>query len=167
MIALHSAVIQDIGYSPAEMVYGANIRLPGEMFENSNPKYSDDWMESFRSSMNKLKPIPALRHGRHNTFVPKDIRTCSHVSVRIDAVRKPLQRPYEGPFKVVSRTNKIFKIIQNGKEKVISIDRLKPAFILNESKLTQDSMDNSQSQDENTQPLTLRSGKRVTFAPGV
>lgn len=168
MMGLHSAVIQDIGFSSAEMVFGKNIRLPGEIFDSVKPKYTDNWIEEFLSAMDQFKPTPAIRHGNHQYFVPTDLMNCSHVFVRIDAVRKPLQPPYEGPFRVISRTDKIFKINQNGIEKVISIDRLRPAYILSEYDPIQEHDNNSNSQElSKTQTRTLRSGRKVTFAPGV
>jgi hypothetical protein len=50
--------------------------------------------------------------------------------VRHDAVKTPLQQPYDGPFKVVERHEKHITILRSGKKVVVSIDRLKPAFVL-------------------------------------
>jgi hypothetical protein len=46
--------------------------------------------------------------------------------------RTPLEPSYTGPYEVLSRNNKTFKILANEKAVVVSIDRLKPAFMLQE-----------------------------------
>ena len=51
----------------------------------------------------------------------------SHVFIRVDRVKKPLQPPYNGPFRVIERMDKYFIIDVNGKHDSISIDRLKVA----------------------------------------
>lgn len=48
----------------------------------------------------------------------------------MDVVRAPLRPPYDGPFLVMERSVKYFKILRNGKETVVSSNRLKPCFIL-------------------------------------
>ena len=52
---------------------------------------------------------------------------CSHVYVRNDAVRAPLQRPYLGPFLVLQRSDKYYVLDMKGRSDFVSIDRLKPA----------------------------------------
>ena len=62
-------------------------------------------------------------------FVPKDLRTCDEVWRRVDRVRRPLEAPYEGPFRVVTRNEKTFVLeLENGKLSVVNIDRLKPVI---------------------------------------
>ncbi|GFV97370.1 putative transposable element [Trichonephila clavipes] len=46
-------------------------------------------------------------------------------------LRRPLQQPYDGPFKVLQRKDKVFLLDINGKRVSVSIDRCKPAFFLN------------------------------------
>ena len=52
-----------------------------------------------------------------------------HVFVRHDAIRKPLQAPYDGPYKVLECTDKYFIDDVKGKHDTISLDRLKPAHL--------------------------------------
>ncbi|GFV14812.1 transposon Tf2-9 polyprotein [Trichonephila clavipes] len=46
---------------------------------------------------------------------------------------KPLQPPYDGPFIVVKRSEKLITLQRQGKEICVSIDRVKPAFMLSDT----------------------------------
>jgi len=46
--------------------------------------------------------------------------------LRTDAVKRPLERPYKGPYKVLRRGHKTFVIQYGDKEETVSVDRLKP-----------------------------------------
>ena len=79
--------------------------------------------------MQHLKP-PAVRpHQQRSFYVSSDLDSCTRVFVHNDAVKTPLQHPYDGPFKVIKRTNKYFMLEIKGKESTVSIDRLKPAHL--------------------------------------
>ena len=52
-----------------------------------------------------------------------------HVFTRHDAVCKPLQSPYDGPYRILKRTDKHFTIAINNRNDTVSIDRLKPAYL--------------------------------------
>ena len=58
-----------------------------------------------------------------------DLSTCSFVFVRNDAVKQPLQKPYDGLFCILQRTSKHFTLDVLGQKKVVSLDRLKPTFV--------------------------------------
>ena len=58
-----------------------------------------------------------------------DLSHCTHVFARQDAVRWTQQQPYHSPHKVVERGAKTFTVDVNGKQEVISLDRLKPAHM--------------------------------------
>ena len=60
--------------------------------------------------------------------VPESLKTATFVFVRHGARRIPLTRPYDGPFRVLERGIKFFRVQAGTKEQVISVDRLKPAF---------------------------------------
>ncbi|KAJ0172529.1 hypothetical protein K1T71_011668 [Dendrolimus kikuchii] len=80
--------------------------------------------------MDSIRPVPASRHSQPGHFTFKELATCSHVFLREDAVRRPLQPPYTGPYQVVERSSdgKTITINLKGKPAVVSVDRVKPAF---------------------------------------
>ena len=61
--------------------------------------------------------------------IPAVLRSAEYVFVRHGARRAPLTRPYDGPFRVIERGEKFFKVKVGTKEQVITVDRLKPAFV--------------------------------------
>ncbi|GFQ75700.1 pol polyprotein [Trichonephila clavata] len=86
--------------------------------------------------------------------------TCTHVFVRRDSVRRPLQAPYDGPYPVIKRSDKFYKVNIHGKSTLISIDRLKPAFTHN----VDDTLHIEKSDTETKPNLRkTRSGRRVHF----
>merc|ERR1712212_1390053 len=50
------------------------------------------------------------------------------MGVRRDGHKSPLSRPYAGPFRVVERGDKTFKLDCGGKVDTFTIDRLKRAY---------------------------------------
>ena len=76
--------------------------------------------------MQQLKGTPVRSHPQRKVHISNDLTTCTHVFVRCDAVRKPLQSPYDGPYE---RSDKYFVVDVKGKRDTISLDRLKPAHL--------------------------------------
>ena len=84
--------------------------------------------------------------------------------MRNDAVKKPLQSPYDGPFKVLKRTDKHFTLDIAGK-KTISLDRLKTAYMDDTPPFTDDTTatnDTKPQQSTSTTPVTTKTTQRVT-----
>ena len=52
-----------------------------------------------------------------------------HVFVRRDAVRRPLQPSYDGPFQVLSCTDKHFTLDLGNRTDSVSVNRLKPTHL--------------------------------------
>ncbi|GFY37595.1 transposon Ty3-I Gag-Pol polyprotein [Trichonephila inaurata madagascariensis] len=122
-----------INATAAEMVYGTTIRLPSDFFQ---------------------------KKGTNN--VSETFSMYSRIFTRHDAIRKPLQPPYDGPFIVVKHSEKLITLQRQGKEICVSIDRVKPAFI------SPDTIESNQpSVIPKTQEVpatqTTRSGRRVHF----
>ena len=136
LMGIRASHKEDLQATPAEMVYGDTIRLPGEFLhagtESLTARTPSDFVEELREHFRALRPTPGSRHGERKTFVFKELDTASHVFIRHDATRRPLQQPYDGPYKVVHRSDKTFVVNVRGRDTTVSIERLKPAFLSQE-----------------------------------
>ena len=169
LLSIRTTVKSDNGYSPAELVYGTTFRLPGDFVSDSINRADLDpakLVDGIRYSMQQIKPA-TTRAQQIRTHAPQDLQTCSHVFVRHDAVRSPLQPPYAGPFKVIRRTEKCFVLDVKGKDQTISIDRLKVAHLDSDyppSTSSQSVRVNDQVKEiPKKEPYIIRSGRQVRF----
>ncbi|BHF70473.1 hypothetical protein SprV_0301352400 [Sparganum proliferum] len=131
VMSLRSTIKADIGCTAADLVYGTSLRLPGELVSPSDTLTSFEpcsYVDRIRTAMRTLRATPT-RVSPTRSFIPPNLDTCDFVLVRHDAVRRPLQPPYDGPYKVLRRSDKHFVIDRNGKTDTVSIDRVKPAFL--------------------------------------
>ncbi|XP_069358845.1 uncharacterized protein [Maniola hyperantus] len=132
LLGLRTALREDNNLSPALMTYGATLRVPSDFLVPTQSKIEDaDYVRRLTETMASLTPTersPATR----STFIYKDLATCTHVFVRNDTVRPPLTPPYDGPYQVLKRHDKYYQIQLPLRTTVVSLDRLKPAYMLNE-----------------------------------
>nr|VZI50084.1 unnamed protein product [Spirometra erinaceieuropaei] len=129
LLGIRSALKPDLDCSAAELVFGSTVRLPGEMISPTPQGTAEDptnLLHRLRQFMRTLSPVPP-RSSASPSYLEKDLATCSHVYLRCDRVRRPLEPPYDGPFRVLSRGPKIFRIQRDNREEVVSVDRLKAA----------------------------------------
>ena len=56
--------------------------------------------------------------------------------IRRGSPKQLLQQPYDGPYEVVSRKDRTFVVHVNGRNVTVSIDRLKPAYLMTEDGTT-------------------------------
>ncbi|BHF81007.1 hypothetical protein SprV_0702413600 [Sparganum proliferum] len=130
LLGIRSALKPDLDCSAAEMVFGVTVRLPGEMITPTPQgavKDPTNLLHRLQQFMRTLSPVPP-RSSASPSYLEKDLATCSHVYLRCDRVRRPLEPPYDGPFRVLSRWPKTFRIQRDNREEVVSVDRLKAAF---------------------------------------
>jgi len=81
--------------------------------------------------MAQLRPVPGINNdSAKRIFIPTKLELVSNIFVRIDSHRTPLQSHFEGPFAVLDRRDKVFKVQFNNRVAWISADRLKPIFVL-------------------------------------
>lgn len=171
LLGIRSAWKADIQGSSAELVYGETLRLPGEFLDpNDDYKAGDvtDLANRLRSYMSKLSPKPTSWNRKGPFYIPHKLSDASHVFMRQDLVRRSLEPPYTGPYKVLERHPKYFKLEIRSRHSNVSIDRLKPAY------MTQEDDQGAQTKDLPTIPSSpkppdeqsekrTKSGRRVRF----
>ncbi|GFU40357.1 retrovirus-related Pol polyprotein from transposon 297 [Trichonephila clavipes] len=177
LLGLQAFIKEDLNASCAKMVFGKTIVLPGKFFEPSSqtPIDPSEFLLRLRETFRTLKPTPASCHSSTSCFVHTALKTCSHVFVRVEGLKPSLTAPYQGPFEVLSRTDKHFTIKINDRASTISIDGPKSAFLLNDTDSTKKPFPVQKSNhpvvlpprlDQNLPiPATTRSGRRVRFNP--
>lgn len=168
LLGIRSAWKEDLGASTAELVYGEPLRLPGQFFTSTSGDVADmgNLVSRLRTHMSKLTPQPTSWHTSSSRpfYVPKDLRTATHVFLRQGPARRSLQAPYLGPYKVLRRDEKTVDIEVQGKTQKVTIDRVKPAYVARED------LNASQSRIQSPNPVTpkepvrkTRSGRIVRF----
>ena len=131
-LGLRTTPREDSGCSPADLVFGTALRLPGEFLSPSSSGITPvtDFVKSLQETFKNHSPMPVLHHKSKTSntdYLPRDLASARFVFVRVDCVRRPLTRPYEGPYPVVRTGPKVFTVLKNLKEWNVSVDRLKLA----------------------------------------
>lgn len=131
LLGIRSIFKEDLQSTSAEMVYGQNLRLPGEMITKTADFDASDILYKVRQHFKNVRSN--LNHHCNpetGIYIPKDMKDCKYVFIRT-IYKKALQQPYEGPYKVIEKNTKYFKVNIDNKIVVIPIDRLKPAITEN------------------------------------
>ncbi|XP_025830953.1 uncharacterized protein LOC112904634 [Agrilus planipennis] len=169
LLGLRTVYKEELRASPAEFLYGTTLRIPGEFFTHEDPPVDPHFfLDDFRKHIRDIKPVPAAHHCRQKTFCYKDLYTCSHVFLRLDHVRKPLEQPYSGPHEVIKRVDdKVFTIRLNNKDVNVSVERLKPAHLATDDVFQDDQTSSSTSSQPaitNSQQPGLSTGALRTYS---
>ena len=164
LLGIRSTLKEDLQCTSAELVYGTTLRLPGDLFQMPKPTDAAQadplsYVDRLKAIMRGLSATPPRHHANRTARVPPDLSSCSYVFVRHDAIKRALVQPYDRPFSVITRTSKVYTININGRHQTISIDRLKPAFVEDNTQTTPQPIPIAVT-DPNA-PRTTRSGRQV------
>lgn len=134
LLGVRSAWKEDLKSTSADLVYGESLRLPGEFLSPSSADCDYAiFVKELRNHFHNIGPTAGSRHGNQRVFMYKDLDKCKFVFLRCDAAKAILQAPYNRPYEVISRNPKTLTIKVDGKIRVVSIDRVKPAYIVTEN----------------------------------
>lgn len=134
LLGFRCAFKEDIKATPAEMLYGQTIKMPGEFFTDNRYNNIPDtqFATELRDVMRDVRPRQTSWHGEGDTYVPTDLLNAENVFVRTGQIRKALDPPYDGPFPVLSMNGKTAVIEMDGNPVTVSLDRMKPAYTLDQ-----------------------------------
>ncbi|XP_066956275.1 uncharacterized protein [Macrobrachium rosenbergii] len=93
-------------------------------------------VQRLRDIVGKFEPCKRTYTDRSVAFTPPGLSSTTHVFVMDDAIHPPLTRPYRGPFHMLERNNKAFWLVLHGKDDWVSVDRIKPALLEEETDVT-------------------------------
>ena len=130
LIGIKTALKDDLQHSSAGLLYGSILWLPGELLVSQpalTPCSVQDFATTLKESLASLRPVRPRTPKNAAVFASQDLDSCSHVFLRVDSVRRPLQQPYQGPFKVLHCTQYTFSLDINGASQTVLVDRVKPA----------------------------------------
>uniref|UniRef100_A0A5S6QYA9 RNA-directed DNA polymerase n=1 Tax=Trichuris muris TaxID=70415 RepID=A0A5S6QYA9_TRIMR len=101
LLGLRTAPKATTGVSAAELTYGTVLRLPSDFFlQSAKQEDPATYVGRLVRVMRDLRPTPTTRNrSSAPVFVSPNLSSCSHVFLRNDAVRRPLDPTYDGPFR--------------------------------------------------------------------
>jgi len=158
----------DDGSSPYSRVFGEQPILPRVVVDSGTVDDINRRLQGLTWKYN----VPRSREVKAN-HVNEKLMKSDFVWVRLDRVKKPLEAPYQGPYKVLQRNNTTFTLEMRGAPATVSIERLKPATIANSKEETcnpappPDDDANSQVTPnvcDGPAEAKSRSGRRIKFA---
>ena len=128
LLGIRSSAKEELQCSPAELVYGQCLRITGEMVVHKTEIISSEYLltklrQYFDQVKNKI-----IYHGKSKSYIPKSLKDCEFVFLKVIQPSK-LQDPFEGPYKVLEKSDKVFKIQYGSSIRSVAIDLIKPAFI--------------------------------------
>lgn len=173
LMGIRTAWKEDLQATMVGLIFGEPLKLPGQFLQQQeNTEQMEDpgnILAKLKKALESMRP-QVKRHGQAATFIFQDLMTASHVFLRKELMGGALQPPYEGPYKVMNRDEKTITILKNNKESKVSIDRVKPAYVLNEENTAMEPARAKRSeQQDNPAEITTRSGrtsrKTIRFKP--
>lgn len=169
LLGLRTSLRLETKTSPCLLTYGTQLRVPADFFvPTAGSNYDEsEYVKKLTKTMTELSSEQKTKYNQ-KPFVHQDLATCTHVFVRNDSVQPPLSQPYEGPYEVIQRYEKKYKIQLPRRTAVISLDRLKPAYLYNSDAATEISDEqrqkpskSSSKNNESRVPYRTKSGRTV------
>ena len=112
LLGLRTTPKEDLNASPAELVYGSPLAVPGDFFPDSPHEPVSEHLRRLHERVDTLRPTPTSAHGadKIKTNVPDALKKAKFVFIRRDGKKTPLQTPYNGPYAVIQRSDKFYTI---------------------------------------------------------
>ena len=136
LLAIRTTFKPDVGASPADLVYGEGLAVPGEILGNENLddtellRRQQNLLSHMRMEVERLQPKPTSAHRRPAIYLPGELEDATHVFIRRGGVQPSLTSPFEGPFRVADRNEQNFDVQIPGRgTETVALSRIKPAHV--------------------------------------
>jgi len=122
LFGLRAAPKEDSATSSAELVFGVPLTLPGQLLPTAETP-----IQEVVDHLRQIQPPPTrpLTYAEAASGLQR-LQLAEFVYVRCGGVIPPLSPLYTGPYKVLTRSEKVFSLSMGGRTEVVSVDRLKP-----------------------------------------
>ena len=126
LLGLRAVPKEDTGFCSAEAVYGSGLCVPGEFL--SVPEFPPEaFLKKIRlASSGFSAPPPHHVIDSDPKPLPNSLVKADFVFIREDSSVPSLSPLYRGPYKVLERRDKFFRLQIGDRVDVVSVDRLKP-----------------------------------------
>ena len=164
MLGLRAAANLETGVSPSLLVTGQQPALPGQLVvERSNIDNPSAFGRELSSAMADQRFVENPWHDKKKSRarVPDDLWTAKRVLVRADKVQPSLAPKYTGPYRVLHRWSKCFRVQLDNKTDTVSIDRLRPFYEDETPRSASNETVNSSADDDVLPALISRSRRNL------
>jgi transposase InsO family protein len=133
LLGLRVAPKEDSGVSAAQLTFGIQLTLPGDLL-GASPAAAEELASKLRADAAVFVPLPLRQRSYAEVAaeLPAQLQRAEYVYIRRGGTLPPLACKYEGPYKVLQRAEKYFIVQIGGKQDSVSVDRLKPYAALGE-----------------------------------
>ena len=136
LLAIRTTLKPDIGASPADLVFGEGLAVPGELLPDDQSNESQEHeqrqhlLDNLRLEVARVQPKPTSAHRRPRINLPEELQTASHAFVRRGGYQTSLATPYVGPYRIIDRHQDSFRIaVPGAQSENVNVSRLRPAIM--------------------------------------
>ena len=117
------------------MVTGSDEFLPNIFGNDTPPRFTRNYGSKLSTHLQLLEftVTPSSKLLPKISYATKALQDCSHVWLRVDRTKRPLEALYSGLFPVLERDSKTMLIQQANNSARVSLDRLKPCYFPKDS----------------------------------
>ena len=113
------------------MVTGSDAFVPDIFGNDTRPRFTRDYVSQLSTQLQLLEftVTPSSKLLPRTSYLPKALQDCSHVWLRVDRTKLPLEALHKGPFPVLERDSKTMLVQQANISAIVSLDRVKPCYL--------------------------------------
>ncbi|XP_076063402.1 uncharacterized protein LOC143038268 [Oratosquilla oratoria] len=129
LLNIRSTVREDLQLTPAELVYGKDLRLPSQYTPALDTHSELAFMPALRQAMRAFTPQPPKPLAASATYHHPTLMSADNVFLRVDARTGSLAPRYTGPHQVLAHAAKHVTLKIGSRHSTVSWDRVKPAHV--------------------------------------